>query len=233
MNKKEDNNNDNNIINNNNIKKKKKISIHEEDNISIEYNEKDKSTKIKIYDFFGEEKDFTPRNINVIVEKLNKEKINSILLNKDSKDNLIRIPKNKKDIKVKEKSKDKIKIKKQSSPFNNIKKNKPNYQKIQKDKINKTKRVCEKFRNNPQLFYTEELCSLVIKSLDLDNDNDDEDNKENNRIVVNKIKKDNKIKSNEDNYNQKEFYMDELGVDPFSNLQKIIEESEEDNEKIK
>ena len=34
--------------------------------------------------------------------------------------------------------------------------------------IKRKNKLCEKFKNNPQLFYNEELCDLVIKSFDLD-----------------------------------------------------------------
>ena len=72
-------------------KKKKNLSFHEEDNITIEYNKKDEITKINVFDFFGENQNFQPRNVNVIIEKLKrkKSKNKSILLNNDNKKNLI------------------------------------------------------------------------------------------------------------------------------------------------
>ena len=255
-NQKKDENNDiikvNKNENNNNINKNKnkgkKISIHEEDNISIEYNQKDKSTKILIFDFFGEQKNFKPKNINSILEKLKSVKLNSILLNKDASDNLIRLP-NDDNKKNKEKSKEKIKgkykgksqekitIKKalpnitiSNKEKNMLNKNKTNCVTKKKNKIvKKNKKICEKFKNNPQLFYTENLCSLVIKSLDLSNE---EDNKEKNKIVVNKNKKDTKINEHKEIDNRKDIYIDDIDNEPFSNLQKIIEESDEENERI-
>ena len=46
----------------------------------------------------------------------------------------------------------------------------------------------ERFKRNPQVFYTEELCDLVLKSLDLDNSNEGEGLREDNKkyIILNK-----------------------------------------------
>ena len=220
-------------------KRKKNVSIHEEDNISIEYNYKDEITNISVFDFFGSKKDFKPRNINVIIEKLKRGKINSILLNKDAKDNLVKLPKTDKNDgktkKLKKSSSSKL-ITSNKELLNkyNLKKEKPIYKKITNNKIiHKTKKVCEKFKNNPQFFYTENLCNLVIKSLDLDKNGED---KENNKIINNK-NKDNNNKNIKTNYNPKNNYINyeneniEMEIDPFNSLQKIIEESDEEKDK--
>ena len=251
------NNNDNNnnnkeliIVNENNNKKRKKISIHEEDNISIEYNQKDKITKISIFDFFGGKKDFKPRNINVILEKLKRGKISPILLNKDAKDNLVKRPKSNKKEKNKINNNEKEKKLKKSSSAKlissnkekmllnkyNIKNDKKIFHKIQKNKTsnNNHKKVCQKFKKNPQLFYTEDLCKLVIKSWDMDENGE---NKENNKILVNKSNKNskNRIKIvNRNNIFLNDDNIEDMGeiednnIEPFNSLQKIIEESEEE-----
>ena len=105
----------------------------------------------------------------------------------------------------------------------NLKKYNHTFQKIQKNKINKKKRICKKFKNNPQQFFTEDLCNLVVKSFDID---ENEDNKENNNIQINGEKSDdNHIQENNfANYENEK----EINEEPFNSLQKIIEESDED-----
>ena len=105
------------------------------------------------------------------------------------------------------------------------------------NKNNQPKKVCDKFKKNPQLFYTEDLCNLVIKSLDLE---ENEDNKENDKILVNKInqkdKENNTVKYiNRNNIFLNNENMEEMNenIEPFYHLQKIIEESDEDIEKNK
>ena len=39
--------------------------------------------------------------------------------------------------------------------------------------------ICEKFKKNPQSFFTENLCDLVIKSLDLEENGENDENKKN------------------------------------------------------
>ena len=120
----------------------------------------------------------------------------------------------------------------------NIKNDKKIFHKIQKNKTsnNNHKKVCQKFKKNPQLFYTEDLCNLVIKSLDLE---ENEDNKENDKILVNKInqkdKDNNTVKYvNRNNIFLNDDNMEDMGeiednnIEPFNSLQKIIEESEEE-----
>ena len=219
-------------INNDEMKKKKKLSIHEEDNISIEYNQKDEITNLSIFGFFGEQKEFKPRNINVILEKLKRGKISPILLNRDCKDNLIKLPEKSEETEpvkkfhLNKKTLDKLMASnKEKLLLNeyNLKKYNHTFQKIQKNKINKKKRICKKFKNNPQQFFTEDLCNLVVKSFDID---ENEDNKENNNIQINGEK-------NDDNYIQENNFANyenekEINEEPFNSLQKIIEESDED-----
>ena len=216
-------------------KKRKKLSIHEEENISIEYNQKDEITNIAIYDFFGQQKNFKPRNINVLIEKLKRIKPNSILLNKNDKDNLIILPDENKKLQKSNSSKLITSTKEEILNKYNLKKENNIYKKIEKYKINKSKGICEKFKKNPQSFYTEELCSLVIKSLELEETKDDKDDEEKNKIKVNKIEninkkrnKNEKIENNIiDNYDNGNTGID-MENEVFSSLQKIIEESDED-----
>ena len=220
------------------VKKRKKLSIHEEDNISIEYNQKDEITKISIFDFFGQQMNFKPRNINVILEKLKRGKINSILLNKNYKDNLIGLPKDKK---LKKSNSTKLIVSNKEERLNKYNlKNQNIYKKIEKLKAHKTDRICDKFKNNPQFFYKEDLCNLVIKSLDLVDNYVKKDNKkkDKNKIKVNRIKNyENKYIKNDtiryrasDNHKNGSTDID-MEIEPFNKLQKIIEESDEDIEK--
>ena len=84
--------------------------------------------------------------------------------------------------------------------------------------IKKRNKICEKFKNNPQLFYNEELCDLVIKSLDLDGDymnkNNSKCRNKNERNNYNSINK---------NENMTDTYFND---EPMEFLQKIIEETE-------
>ena len=220
------------------VKKRKKLSIHEEDNISIEYNIKDEITKISIFDFFGQQMNFKPRNINVILEKLKRGKINSILLNKNDKDNLIGLPKDKK---LKKSNSTKLISSNKEEILNKYNlKNKNIYKKLEKLKVHKTDRICDKFKNNPQFFYKEDLCNLVIKSLDLVDNivKKDDKNKDKNKIKVNRIKnykkkyiKNDTIRSSKmGNYKNGSTGID-MEMEPFNELQKIIEESDEDIER--
>ena len=208
-------------------KKIKNLSFHEEDNVTIEYNKKEEITKFDVFDFFGENQNFRPRNINVILEKLKRKKVknNSILLNDTNKKNL-------KDDENQNKSKKKKKIKRANSGIS-IKSNKEKmllkkYKLIrrnsnsQNEKKNYTKqknKICEKFRNNPQLFYSEEPCDLILKSIDIDGKYLKERN--NKRIIHNQ-------KKNITNYTNKRQNITDIDIDiePFDYLQKIIEEIE-------
>ena len=162
------------IIKNKN-KNKKNLSIHEEDNITIEYSQKDEITKINVYNFFGENQNFQSRNINVVLEKLKRRKTkNNSILSSNSPKKILSGKENKNQLNEDKKIKrsfsaasicsdkeklllKKYKLKRRNS---NSKKNK-NYAK-------KRNKICDKFRNNPQSFYGEELCDLVLKSFDIE-----------------------------------------------------------------
>ena len=204
-------------------KQKKNLSFHEEDNITIEYNKKDEITKINVFDFFGENQNFQPRNVNVIIEKLKrkKSKNKSILLNNDNKKNLIGFE-NKNEMKKIKRSNSGISIRsnKEEMLLNKYKllRNKNSNSHKKNYNIKKRNKICEKFKNNPQLFYNEELCDLVIKSLDLDGDymnkNNSKCRNKNERNNYNSINK---------NENMTDTYFND---EPMEFLQKIIEETE-------
>jgi hypothetical protein len=219
---------DNNFIKSN--KKKRKISFHEDENITIEYDKRDEITKISIFNFFGEKQNFKPRNINVILEKLKRRKINPILLTSISRNNNFKkIIKNKKSI-SRSNSKSKEKMKKSSSTklLNNNKyklnNGRPLYDKMYKDKVNKRHKICEKFKNNPQKFYSTNLNDLMIKSLVYESDSDKESKNNNIKNDSNKKENKRKIKEKDENVN--------LNDIECNNLQKIIEESDEEIEKL-
>ena len=208
-------------------KKIKNLSFHEEDNVTIEYNKKEEITKFDVFDFFGENQNFRPRNINVILEKLKRKKVknNSILLNDTNKKNL-------KDDENQNKSKEKKKIKRANSgisitsnkekmllkKYKLIRRN-SNSQNKKKNYTKQKNKICEKFRNNPQLFYSEEPCDLILKSIDIDGKYLKERN--NKRIIHNQ-------KKNITNYSNKRQNITDIDIDiePFDYLQKIIEEIE-------
>ena len=227
----EENEKENNFIKCN--KKKRKISFHEDENITIEYDKRDEITKISIFNFFGEKQNFKPRNINVILEKLKRRKINPILLTSISRNNNFKKNiKNKKSI-SRSNSKSKEKMRKSSSTklLNNNKyklnNGRPLYDKMYKDKVNKRHKICEKFKNNPQKFYSTDLNDLMIKSLVHESESDQES--KNNLKNDNNYKKENKnkrkIKEKDENVN-----LNDMGS--YNNLQKIIEESDEEIEKL-
>ena len=208
-------------------KKIKNLSFHEEDNVTIEYNKKEEITKFDVFDFFGENHNFRPRNIYVILEKLKRKKVknNSILLNDTNKKNL-------KDDENQNKSKEKKKIKRANSgisitsnkekmllkKYKLIRRN-SNSQNKKKNYTKQKNKICEKFRNNPQLFYSEEPCDLILKSIDIDGKYLKERN--NKRIIHNQ-------KKNITNYTNKRQNITDIDIDiePFDYLQKIIEEIE-------
>ena len=208
-------------------KKIKNLSFHEEDNVTIEYNKKEEITKFDVFDFFGENQNFRPRNINVILEKLKRKKVknNSILLNDTNKKNL-------NDDENQNKSKEKKKIKRANSgisitsnkekmllkKYKLIRRN-SNSQNKKKNYTKQKNKICEKFRNNPQLFYSEEPCDLILKSIDIDGKYLKERN--NKRIIHNQ-------KKNITNYSNKRQNITDIDIDiePFDYLQKIIEEIE-------
>ena len=208
-------------------KKIKNLSFHEEDNVTIEYNKKEEITKFDVFDFFGENQNFRPRNINVILEKLKRKKVknNSILLNDTNKKNL-------KDDENQNKSKEKKKIKRANSgisitsnkekmllkKYKLIRRN-SNSQNKKKNYTKQKNKICEKFRNNPQLFYSEEPCDLILKSIDIDGKYLKE---RNNKRIIHYQKK------NITNYSNKRQNITDIDIDiePFDYLQKIIEEIE-------
>ena len=208
-------------------KKIKNLSFHEEDNVTIEYNKKEEITKFDVFDFFGENQNFRPRNINVILEKLKRKKVknNSILLNDTNKKSL-------KDDESQSESKEKKKIKRANSgisitsnkekmllkKYKLIRRN-SNSQNKKKNYTKQKNKICEKFRNNPQLFYSEEPCDLILKSIDIDGKYLKERN--NKRIIHNQ-------KKNITNYSNKRQNITDIDIDiePFNYLQKIIEEIE-------
>ena len=210
------------------FKKRKKLSFHEEDNITIEYNQKDEITKINVYNFFGENQNFRPRNFNVIIEKLKRKKYqnNSILFKKTLKKDLTKEEKQKnKSIELKKikrvKSKISISSKKEEMLLNKyILKKRNSHPKNKKNNyIQKRNKICKRFRNNPQLFYGEELCDLVIKSFDTDGE------------CLNIIKDKSRNKMKKINYNKsydKRGNLTDIDMDnrPMEYLQKIIEETE-------
>ena len=217
----------NKLIKNKQIKEnkmKKNLSFHEEDNITIEYNKKDEITKINVFDFFGENQNFQPRNVNVIIEKLKrkKSKNKSILLNNDNKKNLIGFE-NKNEMKKIKKSNSGISIRsnKEEMLLNKYKllkkrkanSNKKNYKNFN---IKRRNKLCEKFKNNPQLFYGEELCDLVIKSLNLDGE----------YLNIKNSKVQNKNKNNNLIHNKENMTDIDVNDEPIDYLQKIIEEPE-------
>ena len=183
------------------IKKKsnKRLSIHEEENITIKYNEKDEITKILIYDALDREKRFIPKNINVYFSKLKRFRPQSVLLNsnikikyKDYKNNNKKRKKlnNKKRKLLQNKNEDKKIIKSKSASSlnssiykrNKFKNNLNIKNKQLKNNSNDSKRIptkkeiCEKFKKNPQFFYTENLCDLVIKSFDFSTADENKEN---------------------------------------------------------
>ena len=219
----EENEIENNFIKTN--KKKRKISFHEDENITIEYDKRDEITKISIFNFFGEKQNFKPRNINVILEKLKRRKINPILLTSNSRNNFKKVIKNKKSF-SRSNSKSKEKMKKSSSTkllnSNKLNNGRPLYDKMHKEKVNKRHKICEKFKNNPQKFYSTDLNDLMIKNLVYESESDKENK---NNVKNGSGKKENrnrrKIKEKDENANLND-------MEPCNNLQKIIEESDED-----
>ena len=205
-----------------NTKRKKSLSFHEEDNVTIEYNKKDEITKIEAFDFFGENQNFQPRNANVIIEKLKrkKSKTKPILINKNNpikisneKSNEIRqLKKSNSVISIVSNREKQLLIKHKSKKGNSGNKDK------NKNYFKKKSKICEKFRNNPQLFYGEELCDLVIKSFDTNGDClkrwNEQSRNTNKKIELNNI------------YNRNENMTMDMNMDRMKYLQRIDEEIE-------
>ena len=199
---------------------RKTLSFHEEDNITLEYNKKDEITKINVFDFFGENQNFQPRNINVILEKLKRKKTKTkpILLVKDPKKNLRNFEKLNESGKLK-------KFNSLISIYSNKEKNLLSKYKLKKSNSNPQRKnytkgrnkICEKFINNPQSFYSQELCDLEIKSFDREG------------IYLRRSKNENKYYNNKkyinDISNEEENMTDiDINIRPIKYLQRIIEE---------
>ena len=165
----------------------KKLSFHEKENVTIKYNQKDEITNILIFDANNRLRKTKPRNINVYLSKLKGVKPKPVLMNSNSS------------FKSKEKMKKSnsasfmgLTLNKKNSILNNYYSeyliDKPPLKKIGKDfeikRRTPKKEICERFKRNPQVFYTEELCDLVLKSLDLDNSNEGERLRENNKKKI-------------------------------------------------
>ena len=81
------------------------------------------------------------------------------------------------------------------------------------------KEICEKFIKNPQQFYTEELCDLVLKSFDFENSND-------NGISENKDKALNNRNGSSNIKKKKDYIFDkEINMQAYYNLKKYFEEN--------
>ena len=213
--------------NNTNKKSKKmplkKLTFHEEGNVTIKYNQKDEITKILIFDANNRLRKTKPRNINVYLSKLKEVKPKPVLMNSNSS------------LKNKEKMK-----KSNSASFMTLYLNKKKYilsdysseylidksplKQIGKDFKDKRrtpkKEICERFRKNPQAFYTEELCDLVLKSLDLDSSNETDG--------LSKDRKKNSVSRNENGniYNKKYIILDkETKMRAYLNLKKYFEKN--------
>ena len=96
---------------------------------------------------------------------------------------------------------------------------------IGKDSKNKRrtpkKEICERFRKNPQIFYTEELCDLVLKSLDLDSSNEADEDRNKNSHSRNE---------NRNIYNKKYITLDkETKMRAYYNLKKYFEKNNLDD----
>ena len=228
-------------------KKNKKISFNEKENIIIKYDEKDEITQICIYDTYGRVMKSVHKDINTYLNKLKRFKPKSILLNYDTivsnKDNIQNQIKtkignenrktNKKDNsftshnitfkKVKKsfsncsmiipyKIKYKIRDRYNSNDNKNIRK-----KEIQRKKHKKE--ICGKFKRNPQNFYTETLCDLVIKSLDIDK-NEIEKNQLNYKIKEDNITKEKNIENS---------FEHKMNMEAYNNLKKYFEKNNFDD----
>ena len=223
--------------------KNKKVSFHTEDNIIINYDQKNEVTELYIYNVLGKKLKTIPKNINVYLNKLKKYQPKSAFLyaNTDINNNtkLKKIKKNKKEKINKNKKEDtnSNNIKKSNSTsalmlsMENINKLKNKYKindnnlKIrEKDVQRKTpkKEICEKFKKNPQNFFTENLCDLVIKSMDLD---------ENGQKRVKHNNLDKNKKRNKNNDKDYENSIDKhINMQAYYNLKKYFEENKSDED---
>ena len=205
-----------------NKKHAKKLSFHEEDNITIKYDQKEEITNILIYDANNRLRKLKPRNINVYLSKLKRAKPKTILKNSNS------IPDNKEEMKKSYSASSlKLSMKNKNKILNNYNSNnisnKSPLRQVSKDteikKRTPKKEICEKFVKNPQQFYTEELCDLVLKSFDFENKGSDDK------------KKDLNSKDGSSNIKKKKDYIfeKEVNLQAYYNLKKYFEENNLDD----
>ena len=145
------------------------------------------------------------------IDKINKYKNNKN--NQDKNDNMNRKI-------IKSKSASILPIKKKSNKKLSLKINRYNSE----NKVKTPKKIiCEKFKKNPQFFYTENLCDLVLKSLDLNDKNNDNKEKENKNNDIEKNKNIND-KTNES------ILKEVINLQAYLNLKKYFEENKFDEE---
>ena len=183
----------------------KNLSFHEKENVTIKYNQKDEITKILLFDANNRLRKTKPRNIKIYLSKLKEVKPKPVLKNSNSS------------FKNKEKMKKSnsasfmgLTLDKKNTILNNYYSkyliDKPPLKLIGKDfeikRRTPKKEICERFKRNPQVFYTEELCDLVLKSLDLDNSNENKGLREDNKKYI-KLDKETKMRAY---YNLKKYF---------------------------
>ena len=219
-------------------KKNKKITFNEKENIFIKYYENDEITQIFIYDAFGRIMKSVPKDINIYLNKLKRFKPKSVLLNYNSFNNNNDIIQKEPKIELNNQKrnsnkknnihyKDNILIKSYSnssliiSPKKNhkvINRYNSNDNYLRKREIQRKKpkkEICKKFKRNPQKFYTEPLCDLVLQSLDLDK------SEEKNNNSNYKINEENNTKKNvmENSFERN------MNIEAYNNLKKYFEEN--------
>ena len=94
----------------------------------------------------------------------------------------------------------------------------------EKDVQRKTpkKEICEKFKKNPQNFFTENLCDLVIKSMDLDENGQK-------RVKHNNLDKNKKRNKNNDKDYEKSIDK-HINMQAYYKLKKYFEENKSDED---
>ena len=163
-----------------------------------------------------------PRNINVYLSKLKRAKPKPVLINSNA-------PSESKEKMKKSYSASSmmLSVNKKNKIINNYNSknlnNKSPLKQVDKNseikKRTPKKEICEKFIKNPQQFYTEELCDLVLKSFDFENNNDNGES-ENKEKALNNKNGSSKIK------NKKDFISDkEVNMQAYYNLKKYFEEN--------
>ncbi len=86
-------------------------------------------------------------------------------------------------------------------------------------RIRTKKEICKKFKKNPQFFYTEDLCNLVLKSFDID---ENDDNKEN-------INKTNNMNNCYKNKTQISLIDKKINMQAYYNLKQFFKENNLDD----